>query len=388
MAQLSVDADEFVPGKSWGGDAADDANANGENTFGQNVEDYLRGGFHSPQLGWWMPYYLGYLKSYNTRTGFGFIECEKTFSIYKVDVYIHKSQVPTPWTLGQYVEFAVTVNNKGQPQANDVMWIPIKAPESEKPVTDEKPSAPRPKLSRHIGILKSFSATQGYGFVSSDDATEKHSCDVYLDRGQIVAGGDCRPGQALEFTMGYNRRGQPQARHVNWEPTPYLAQHIMSGKSIRTLDLTAMRLLNRLLAKLRESPSAAIIAAVDLQETEGAAGSVDYVAFVLERVGEPSKETIDALEEAVPSRLIVQLTSMLAAKQIAEVRVPTALAWCEAILPLLSIAGTGGLEGKNSATLALVSANVEACTKNVEDPARYQSMLDQLTAMMKETAKA
>lgn len=41
-----------------------------------------------------------------------------------VDVFVHKNNVPTPWNLGQPVEFAVQVNQRSQPQAYDCNWLP------------------------------------------------------------------------------------------------------------------------------------------------------------------------------------------------------------------------------------------------------------------------
>jgi cold shock CspA family protein len=74
--------------------------------------------------GEWVAYYVGSLKSFNNRTGYGFLECEMARTDWGSDVFIHKNFVPTPWNLGQPVEFAVTTNSRGQAQAVDVNWLP------------------------------------------------------------------------------------------------------------------------------------------------------------------------------------------------------------------------------------------------------------------------
>jgi len=62
--ELSVNAPEFSPGKAWNNDE--------EGQTEGGIESWLRVGYWSTDLGWWVPYYLGKLKSYNSRTGYGF----------------------------------------------------------------------------------------------------------------------------------------------------------------------------------------------------------------------------------------------------------------------------------------------------------------------------
>jgi len=83
----------------------------------------LRQGYNTP-TGEWVAYYVGRLKSFNNRTGYGFIECAQSYKNYGADVFIHKNSMMNPWHIGQPVEFAVICNGRGKPQATDVSWLP------------------------------------------------------------------------------------------------------------------------------------------------------------------------------------------------------------------------------------------------------------------------
>merc|ERR1740123_238431 len=125
---LSAEAPVFVPGGSTapadgvaGQDGADDSDVRAR--LSPNHQLMLRQGYHT-MTGEWVAYHVGRLKTYNTRTGYGFIECAQSYTNYGADVFIHKNSMMNPWHIGQPVEFAVVINGKGQPQATDVNWLP------------------------------------------------------------------------------------------------------------------------------------------------------------------------------------------------------------------------------------------------------------------------
>jgi cold shock CspA family protein len=364
-AELSPDAPEFTP-ESAAAVAKDTTRFDG-----------LRDGYWNAENGWWAPYYIGQLKTFNARTGYGFIECEGTKSIYKADVYIHKNQVPVPWRVGQYVEFAVSANNKGQPQASDVNWL--QTPTASQ-ATQPTPAAPKeePQVSnRRIGTLKSFSASQGYGFIASDDIQDKHSCDVYLDRSQLPSVGEVRPGQVIEFEVAYNRRGQPQAKGVNWDPVPLLK------REGRMVDIVSARPLNKVLAALRiGDKTQAVKEAVQLQENSDI---IDFISFVLERLGKPERSVLEELAGAVPLLLLMMMTKMMEKGDFATQRLQNAVAWCEVLLPVLSpqVIGTS-MDTKFETVIGVVRTNIEAAAKAAEIPGVFQNLL----AQVRETAGA
>mmetsp|Transcript_21963 Transcript_21963/g.61414 ORF Transcript_21963/g.61414 Transcript_21963/m.61414 type:complete len:392 (+) Transcript_21963:69-1244(+) len=385
--ELSVEAPEFKPGQTWTQDASD-ATRGKDGGLETACRDMLRRGFWNMELRWWMPFYLGKLKSFNMRTGYGFIECESTEQIYHMDVYIHKSQMMKPWRIGQPVEFAVTQNNRGQPQATDVFWLPMttspKTSQEEQPVGRQvqKPAS----NSNYIGTVKSYSATQAYGFIASDAMLEKHSCDVYLDRGQLPPSGEWRPGQVIEFEVAYNRRGQPQARSVNWDPVPFMRRDLSAGTSLRTVDTNAIRNLNEVLAGLRDNDrSTAVKRAMEFQNISE---SIDYLSFVLDRLGEPSCTSVEELSEAISIRLILLASTMLRDCKIEAARVATAASWCEASVPVLSRvvdAGDAGVDTTPDSVIRTVLNNVEVAVESnlVESPV-LQPLLAQLHEISKE----
>merc|ERR1712178_668669 len=68
----------------------------------------------------------GSLKSYNQKTGFGFIECADVKDLYDADVFVHRAQVtdfsPEP---GTALEFAVFLNKDEKPQAKDIAVLAL-----------------------------------------------------------------------------------------------------------------------------------------------------------------------------------------------------------------------------------------------------------------------
>jgi len=239
-------------------------------------------GCYQAMSGEWIAYYVGSLKSFNSRNGFGFLECIQATADWGQDVFIHKNYVPNPWNCGQPVEFAVTVNNRGQPQAVDVNWLPklpsqhkapapgqrltpvtalrppvlqaaaaaLPAPSAPKPAPGLETAAPRPPAQqqqqqqaaaaaaataaaaaaaaavaqpekRYLGTLKSYSPAQGYGFIASEEVMSLHGRDVYLDKSQLQKDQRWKFGQTIEFAITMNVKGQPQARAVDWDPVPH-----------------------------------------------------------------------------------------------------------------------------------------------------------------------
>jgi len=129
VTALSAEAPTFVPGatlqavgeKPDGSDGVDESNVRAR--LPPSHQMLLRQGYHA-MTGEWFAYHVGRLKSYNNRTGYGFIECAQTYKDYGADVFVHKNSMMNPWHIGQPVEFAVICNGRGQPQATDVNWLP------------------------------------------------------------------------------------------------------------------------------------------------------------------------------------------------------------------------------------------------------------------------
>lgn len=320
----------------------------------------LRGGFHEPMTGQWYPYYVGSLKSFSGKSGYGFIHCPQAKAEWGADVFIHKSLVPTHWHLGQPLEFAVNLNTRGQPQCIDVNWLP-RIPDNRRQepmprplVVDRAPpgltlpmAAPtgqgpdggqirgssadgRPAVAgteavrghRHLGTLKSFSASQGYGFIACEPVFEQYKRDVYFDKSQLSD--PWRLGQTVEFQVVFNARGHPQARKISWDPVPSLpplqgAPAQSSGP--RSHSTQSFERLQKLLGFLNaRKGDTAVVNAI---EFHGSAASpppgtpasdadrdVDFVSFVLDRL-EPPEAAMNEIKDFVKMLLMLMITKML-----------------------------------------------------------------------------
>eukprot|EP00930_Biecheleria_cincta_P047300 TRINITY_DN32762_c0_g1_i1.p1 TRINITY_DN32762_c0_g1~~TRINITY_DN32762_c0_g1_i1.p1 ORF type:complete len:421 (+),score=70.27 TRINITY_DN32762_c0_g1_i1:13-1275(+) len=67
--------------------------------------------------------FTGRVKSFCSEKGYGFITCDAAFAVYKRDVFLHKAEFEAagcPGT-GSQVQFRLTLNNKQQPQCQDLV---------------------------------------------------------------------------------------------------------------------------------------------------------------------------------------------------------------------------------------------------------------------------
>jgi cold shock CspA family protein len=71
-----------------------------------------------------LPEYIGFVREYNSRRGFGFIICAETWMIYKHDVFLHRYQARRI-SAGDQVIFSIDLNARGQPQARNVRWASV-----------------------------------------------------------------------------------------------------------------------------------------------------------------------------------------------------------------------------------------------------------------------
>eukprot|EP00928_Gymnodinium_smaydae_P019891 TRINITY_DN1765_c0_g1_i2.p1 TRINITY_DN1765_c0_g1~~TRINITY_DN1765_c0_g1_i2.p1 ORF type:complete len:460 (+),score=91.90 TRINITY_DN1765_c0_g1_i2:161-1540(+) len=382
----------------------------------------LRGHFMD-HTGNWCAYYLGTLKSYSNKNGYGFIECPPATQDWGADVFIHKQMVPTPWTLGQPVEFAVTLNSRGQPQATDVQWLryfPDRQARSSMnaggaqqlgqqvqpkakaaagggyaaappaanmggPAVAAAPQAEKEKPTmRLLGTLKSYSAAQGYGFLSSEYTTQKYSRDVYFDRSQLPSQGGYRIGQCAEFLLDFNQKGNPQARSINWDPVPMVpvinagapaGGGLLSdttgggdsggGASVGggTMELPAATLgrLQGLQSHLSQGKvEAAIVTAIDLQgpaNDDPTKKDADYVVFVLDRL-DVGLEAVGSMRNFVRMLLLLMIVKMFK-RYVALKRCKQLATWFEALAQQL--------DSKNEEVKEHYASVVDQSTKQVAD---------------------
>lgn len=358
----------------------------------------LRQYYQDSMSGEWAPYFVGSLKSYSSKSGYGFLDCPQSHKLWGVDVFIHKNQVPVPWALGQAVEFAVVINQRQQPQAADCLWLP-RLPQNQMQRNTPKPfgaqagynapsggpqpgvfspsspiagigaangaprqEAPKPAPSPaaaalpdegpataegtrrnpsegpfYLGTLKSFSSAQGYGFVACEDVFKLYQRDIYFDRSQLPRPPIYTQGQTLEFQVNLNARGQPQARNLIWDCVPLLPSEDVPTAPSNKHSPQSLDKLRKLLRLLNDvDKEAAVVTAIDVQGgTEKAAADqahvdnampdVDYVTYVLDRLGVETAAVMN-IKDFVKMLLLLMLAKMLK-KRFDAVRIEKLTRW-------------------------------------------------------------
>jgi len=148
-------------------------------------------------------WFVGEVKSYAPQQGYGFIQCEDTFTKFNSDVFLHRKQVEEGplkrVARGDKVRFSITMNKAGRPQARNVEryveggWVP--------------------STKSFLGRVKGFREDLGYGFIACEDTRNIFNADIFLHRNQYEAAGLVQ-GALATFTVEVNAKGRPQARNV------------------------------------------------------------------------------------------------------------------------------------------------------------------------------
>lgn len=153
--------------------------------------------------------HTGHIKTFNTVHGFGFIQSDEIARLHGCDVFLNQA-VEGGIVVGGQVSFAVEINKSGKPQARNVVLE-----KGEKSI-----DAPvDPSLSKIVGELfngriKSFNIGRGLGFIVCPDLQRAFGGrDIYLSKAQAPEG-RLVAGQEVAFSLWIDRKGQPQARHV------------------------------------------------------------------------------------------------------------------------------------------------------------------------------
>eukprot|EP01060_Flectonema_neradi_P031243 TRINITY_DN4690_c0_g1_i6.p1 TRINITY_DN4690_c0_g1~~TRINITY_DN4690_c0_g1_i6.p1 ORF type:complete len:246 (+),score=86.04 TRINITY_DN4690_c0_g1_i6:55-792(+) len=93
--------------------------------------------------------HVGVVKSFNSNSGFGFIECKLSNDKYSRDVFLHKAQAGEI-EVGTVVEFAIDINERGMPQARDVRRVEDDSREAKKARSELKEVATPKSASQTI----------------------------------------------------------------------------------------------------------------------------------------------------------------------------------------------------------------------------------------------
>eukprot|EP00927_Polykrikos_kofoidii_P060827 TRINITY_DN55735_c0_g1_i1.p1 TRINITY_DN55735_c0_g1~~TRINITY_DN55735_c0_g1_i1.p1 ORF type:complete len:552 (-),score=38.94 TRINITY_DN55735_c0_g1_i1:68-1723(-) len=146
--------------------------------------------------------YTGVIKSMNRESGFGFISCRETQTVYACDVFLHKNQAGESGK-GQLVSFTVETV-RGKPQARNVKQISAQQHQAED-LHNHMQMKPG-----YIGTVKSVNLSKGFGFISCPETEIVYASDVFWNTNKADS---FKPGQQVTFTVEeVNHR--PQARDI------------------------------------------------------------------------------------------------------------------------------------------------------------------------------
>mmetsp|Transcript_37783 Transcript_37783/g.87449 ORF Transcript_37783/g.87449 Transcript_37783/m.87449 type:complete len:392 (-) Transcript_37783:72-1247(-) len=192
----------------------------------------------------------GTVKKLNPQMGMGAIDCPELNSVFGCDVLVHAAQVGQ-FLEGTEVNFAVTLNDDNKPQAFDLQenttpsmpsmgampgmmagmpgaemgaglpgmdmglgplqglsgLLPLGPGGGNKAAVA---TANQEILGEFYGIVKSYNAEKGFGFIVCDALRNQHDGDVYLHNRHI---GDFKVGQEVKF-QAYLHNGRLQGRDL------------------------------------------------------------------------------------------------------------------------------------------------------------------------------
>lgn len=217
----------------------------------------------------------GTIKSFSWSKGWGFIECQELKDVFENDVFVHGRQI-AGFSPGEAVSFAVMLSKENKPQAYDlqpvgggkggggkgwaaptelvvlpqvkpttaphtssagkaagkgkaakgswtpsavVSWQPgaVAAVQKRKAVSAANGGASagpdiQMELGRMVGLIKSFNASTGYGFIQCPKLQQLgYTNDAFLHHEQL---GSFDVGAEVAFTAFVNSKGQPQAKDL------------------------------------------------------------------------------------------------------------------------------------------------------------------------------
>jgi cold shock CspA family protein len=159
--------------------------------------------------------FVGNIKSFSEKNGYGFIECQDVRDLGYQDVFLHHAQLDN-FKIGDQVLFTCFKNSKKQAQA-----MALLSPDAEREMDRPSPTSRgeggkgRPDvqevLGMYIGSIKNFNQKSGYGFITCQEIMDQGYKDVFVHHAQI---GSFQPGEEVQFTAFLNKKGQVQAMEL------------------------------------------------------------------------------------------------------------------------------------------------------------------------------
>jgi len=147
--------------------------------------------------------FYGVIKSFNEEKGWGHISCDAAARAYGKDVFLLRTQLNGQTVQpGALVSFKVTMGHKG-PHACAISLLP-----SGSFGVDGAQGA------AFSGVVKSFSAERGWGFISSDEIHATFGKDIFLAKREL-GGHVPTPGEEVKFHVEIDKDGRLVATGVS-----------------------------------------------------------------------------------------------------------------------------------------------------------------------------
>jgi len=157
--------------------------------------------------------FVGVVGKLSPTLGTGWIEGKESFEKYGRHVQISQDQLEG-LQVGDTVVFRVSVSAKGVPQACFVRKLLELTLQRQRILEVEAP-LPAPgaveSAQVYLGLITSFQADTGFGFIGCTQTRDFYGCDVYIHRDQFL---DLASGDSVHFRVALNPKGVPVARSV------------------------------------------------------------------------------------------------------------------------------------------------------------------------------
>jgi len=148
--------------------------------------------------------YTGTLKSFSTKSNYGFIECADLQAVLGKDVFVMRTSFPggVQPSRGTQLTFSLTEGSKG-PQAENVQVVGGGS--------NFKSGGKLGIGGQFRGIIKSFVPSKNWGMISCDDTMLLYGKDMFFLRTSVK--GNPQAGAPCTFVIGSGQRG-PEATEV------------------------------------------------------------------------------------------------------------------------------------------------------------------------------
>lgn len=154
--------------------------------------------------------HVGTIKSFNPKTGYGFVESPETFEIYGKDILFLKSEMPPNACQGQKVRFIVVSTDRG-PQATEMriagppisQWASFPASKQRMPDGPGKP---------FYGVVKSFNPQKGWGLIDCRETFDIYGKDMFVLK-TALPNNHADAGTSVSFQVRQGEKG-PEATNV------------------------------------------------------------------------------------------------------------------------------------------------------------------------------